>query len=33
MFQFSTDPELVARVSDVVGLYLHPPEHVIVLSV
>ena len=32
-FKFSTDPELVAKVTDVVGLYLHPPENAIVLSV
>ena len=31
-FKFSTDPELVAKVTDVVGLYLHPPENAIVLS-
>ena len=32
-FKFSTDPELEAKVSDVVGLYLDPPERAIVLSV
>ncbi len=32
-FKFSTDPELVAKVSDVVGLYLAPPENVVVLCV
>ena len=32
-FKFSTDPELVAKVTDVVGLYLHPPENAIVLVV
>jgi transposase len=32
-FKFSTDPELVAKVTDVVGLYLHPPENAVVLSV
>ena len=26
-FKFSTDPELVAKVTDVVGCYLNPPEH------
>jgi transposase len=31
-FKFSTDPELVAKVVDVVGLYLAPPENAIVLS-
>jgi len=32
-FKFSTDPDLVAKVRDVVGLYLDPPERAIVLSV
>jgi transposase len=32
-FQFSTDPEFVAKVRDIVGLYLNPPEKAIVLSV
>jgi len=32
-FKFSTDPELVAKVTDVVGLYLNPPENAVVLSV
>jgi transposase len=32
-FKFSHDPELVAKVTDVVGLYLAPPERAIVLSV
>jgi transposase len=32
-FKFSTDPDLVAKVRDVVGLYLSPPERAIVLSV
>ena len=32
-FRFSTDPELVGKVTDVVGLYLHPPENAIVLCV
>lgn len=32
-FKFSTDPELEAKVRDVVGLYLNPPENAIVLSV
>lgn len=30
-FRFSTDPELVAKVVDVVGLYLNPPENAVVL--
>jgi transposase len=32
-FRFSTDPELAAKVVDVVGLYLAPPENAVVLSV
>jgi transposase len=32
-FKFSTDPELEAKVRDVVGLYLHPPERAIVVCV
>ncbi|MCO1661191.1 IS630 family transposase [Pseudonocardia humida] len=32
-FKFSTDPELDARIRDVVGLYLHPPEKAVVLCV
>ena len=32
-FKFSTDPELEAKVGDVVGLYLNPPENAVVLSV
>ncbi len=32
-FRFSTDSELVAKVIDVVGLYLAPPENAIVLSI
>ena len=32
-FKFSTDPELEAKVRDVVGLYLAPPEHAVVLCV
>ncbi|HVL52796.1 MAG TPA: IS630 family transposase [Vitreimonas sp.] len=32
-FKFSRDPQLVAKVTDVVGLYLAPPERAIVLSV
>ena len=30
-FKFSTDPELEAKVTDVIGLYLAPPENAIVL--
>src|SRR3954463_10450557 len=32
-FKFSTDPELAAKVTDVVGLYLAPPENAVVLCV
>ncbi len=32
-FKFSTDPELVAKVKDVVGLYLQPPQNAVVLCV
>jgi hypothetical protein len=30
-FKFSADPELEAKVRDVVGLYLNPPDNAIVL--
>jgi transposase/transposase-like protein len=30
-FKFSTDPELEAKVADIIGLYLSPPENAIVL--
>jgi len=32
-YKVSRDPEFAAKVKDVVGLYLNPPEHAIVLSV
>jgi transposase len=32
-FKLSTDPQFVAKVRDVVGLYVSPPEHAIVLCV
>jgi transposase len=32
-FKYSRDPQLVAKVTDLVGLYLAPPERAIVLSV
>ncbi len=32
-FKLSTDPNFVAKVRDVVGLYVSPPEHAIVLCV
>ncbi len=32
-YKVSRDPDFVAKVHDIVGLYLHPPEHAVVLSV
>src|SRR6266516_61566 len=32
-FKFSTDPQLEAKVRDVVGLYLNPPQKAVVLSI
>lgn len=32
-FKFSTGPHLDAKVRDVVGLYLHPPENAVVVCV
>jgi transposase len=32
-YKVSRDPEFAAKVKDVVGLYLNPPEHAVVLSV
>jgi len=32
-FKFSTDPQAAAKITDVVGLYLHPPTNAVVLSV
>jgi transposase len=32
-FKFSADPQLEAKVRDVVGLYLNPPDRAVVLSV
>ena len=32
-YKVSRDPEFVTKVKDVVGLYLNPPEHAVVLSV
>ena len=32
-FKFSTDPELEARIRDVVGLYLDPPANAVVVSI
>ncbi len=31
-FKLSTDPHFVEKLTDVVGLYLNPPEHALVLS-
>ena len=32
-YKVSLDPDFAAKVTDVVGLYLNPPEHAVVLSV
>jgi transposase len=32
-FKFSTDPQLEARITDVVGLYLNPPDNAVVVCV
>jgi len=32
-YKVSRDPQFIAKVKDVVGLYLNPPEHAVVLSV
>src|SRR6266700_766947 len=32
-FKISNDPEFAAKLEDIVGLYLDPPEHALVLSV
>ena len=32
-FKLSTDPLFVAKVRDIVGLYLNPPDHALVLCV
>ena len=31
-FKLSTDPQFAEKLHDIVGLYLHPPEHALVLS-
>jgi len=31
-FKFSTDPQVEEKIRDVVGLYLHPPDHAAVIS-
>jgi transposase len=32
-FKLSPDPQLIEKVRDIVGLYIHPPEHALVLCV
>jgi transposase len=32
-FKLSTDPQFVAKLRDIVGLYVNPPDHAVVLSV
>ena len=32
-FKLSTDPQFVEKVRDIVGLYLNPPDHAVVLCV
>jgi hypothetical protein len=32
-FKFSTDPQLEAKLTDIVGLYLHPPENAVVVCI
>ena len=32
-FKLSTDPEFVTKLRDIVGLYVDPPAHAVVLSV
>ena len=32
-WKLSTDPQFIAKVRDVVGLYMNPPEHALVLAV
>ena len=32
-WKLSTDPAFIAKVRDVVGLYMNPPEHALVLAV
>lgn len=32
-FKLSNDPQFAAKVRDIVGLYVNPPEHAVVLSV
>jgi hypothetical protein len=32
-FKLSNDPQFVTKLRDIVGLYVNPPDHAIVLSV
>ena len=32
-FKRSTDPDFVAKLDDVVGLYMNPPRHAVVVSI
>jgi transposase len=32
-FKLSNDPDFIAKLEDVVGLYMHPPEHALVLCI
>ncbi len=32
-FKLSNDPQFAAKLHDIVGLYVHPPAHAVVLSV
>jgi hypothetical protein len=32
-FKRSTDPAFAEKVEDIVGLYMHPPAHAVVLSI
>src|SRR5216683_109801 len=32
-FKFSTDPELDTKITDIIGLYMNPPENAIVLCI
>ena len=32
-FKFSKDPQFIGKVRDIVGLYLNPPDHAMVLCV
>ena len=32
-FKLSNDPQFAAKLLDIVGLYMNPPEHAVVLSI